>query len=175
MSHRLRLGLMFFSAGQRVPVEIGNRIIGHSSYNDHSGQHEFWFENVDAFKANGGQVIGGRYVWPRDMFEVFGNGTGNKPIPVMELVFEEAAQDEVVEKAAPVVIPPPLPDAPRVLAINGDTIEGVRAGRSIRLKDLAAEMNVPPDFLQDVIESDPRFAPIVAGWVRLKESQPQEA
>lgn len=43
------------------------------------------------------------------------------------------------------------------------------AGRKIRIKDFAVELDITPEELQPIIAKDPRYAPIAAGWVRLAD------
>lgn len=171
---KIRAGIFYFSAGQRVAVEVGSTIIGHTTLDPKTGQHTFWFPSVADFEKK-----------RKDLFEA--NNPLYKPIPCFEelpLPGPTAIEKPVVTPAVvnPLIAarnamapqlppPPPLPEGPT--QEEKDFVFGHLAGRKPRMQDFAAELNMEPAKLKTIIENDPRFAPIVGGWIRAAE-QPTE-
>lgn len=85
----------------------------------------------------------------------------------LQFGFNRYKPDPVATTTSTTSTPPPIQtDEMRALA---DKIAGVVGERSIRLKDLAAELGATPEDIRPLIEADPRFAPIPsAQWVKLK-------
>lgn len=176
---KIKVGVVYRSAGQRVDVEAGHKRIGMTSHDVTTGQQTYWFKDGEFDRVK------------FDLFEM--SSPLAKPVPVFRLVEDEVVpvvvtapvtEDEqetfvpvpktlvteptaATEIPAPVTIPPPPPAAPATLA---DDIFTALAGRKIRVKDFAAELGLSPEILHDTVSADPRFATITAGWVRAAES-----
>lgn len=203
---KIRVGLLYYSAGQRIVVEAGFQTIGHTVASAKYGQQIFWFSSVAMFEK-----------YRKDIFE--SPMALNKPVPVFEVLEGEqkvdfagvrkllqglmvwlknaspedtatvdvgtgevkALETVVVKQQAPAVtpvaaqapvppafLPPLLPPAPVAAAMPSlEEIFTKHAGRNIRIKEFATELGVDSDALQAVIESDPRYAPMMGGWVRV--------
>lgn len=188
---KIRAGVFYFSAGQRVAVEVGATIIGHTSQNA-KGNQVYWFKSVADFER-----------LRKDLFEA--TNPLYKPIPCFEVLtgMEGALENiqaiaklqEAVEKLGfyvgwtssgePVVSPKKespiaaarasmapvaeLPPPPPLPEKSPDEIFAALAGRKPRIQEFAAELNMDPARLKTLIEADPRYAPIVGGWVRTAE------
>lgn len=182
---RFRVGLCFYSAGQRVAVEAGlGPALGHTSHSEKYGQQVFWFKSVAEFEK-----------YRQDIFEA--RNAFHRPVPVVEMLDEQppepktappvaapslqavasfetakAAMNPAFAPPAPLPPPPPLPGTAPTLPTVADPLEAeaifkFHAGRKIRIKEFAAELNCSPEYLEPIIKNDPRYAPIVGGWVRL--------
>lgn len=160
---KFRAGLLYYSAGQRVIVEAGFSPIGHTSLCPKTGQQVYWFKSLAEFER-----------YKKDIFE---NTAGiHRPVPLFEPIGETVAV-EAVEVEAVVPPPPPAPPAPEEAPSNNDISQikdrvfQAHANRTIRIKDFAAELGIDAETLKTIIESDSRYAPLAAGWVRRAESQ----
>ena len=164
---KIKVGVVYRSAGQRVDVEAGHKRLGRTSHDVSTGQQTFWFPDVETFERV-------KY----DLFECASPLA--KPVPIFRLVDETAPPPPpFVDEHAPVVVvedepepefvPTPTP-APVPTGSLADDIFTALAGRKIRVKDFAAELGLTPEMVHDTVSADPRFATITAGWVRAAES-----
>lgn len=182
---KIRVGLMYDSAGQRVAVEAGYATIGHTSHDPKLGKHVFWFPNLASFEK-----------YKKAIFE---NMSFNKPVPILDigvadntlqldqtqvrglmqtlmhfmqqaqpgdkcmLNFENGIVTPVLVAAVKNKFAPP-PPPPSMSETDG--VFQALAGRKIRINDFATELGKETEALKTIINGDSRFAPIVGGWVR---------
>lgn len=184
---RLRIGVTYFSAGYKVCVEKGHQTIGHTSQDPLTGEQTFFWPSEAAFVKDGGKIVGNRVIWPKEMFEVFGN-MGVRAVPTVELldVGKEPAPTTQTGSGAgisseaapawfpPVSLPPPPPPPPveGIPQVLKDDVCAALGGRKLRTKDFATELGMSHEKLLEIIDGDERYLPIHGGWLR-RSTQPE--
>lgn len=76
MADKFQIGIMFDSAGQRMPLEAGMRTIGYTSHDVQLGKQVYWFPTIADFERQ-----------KKDIFET--NYALCKPVPVMREIAQE--------------------------------------------------------------------------------------
>lgn len=189
---RFRIGVTYFNAGYKVQVEKGYHCIGHTSQDPLTGEQVFFWPSEATFVKDGGKVIGNRVVWPKEIFEVFGN-MGVRAVPTLELlepvkpatqtgsgagISSEAAPAWFPPVALPVFPPPPppppMPEAMAVPQTLKDDVCAALGGRKLRTKDFAVELGMSHEKLLEIVNGDERYLPIQGGWLR-RSTQPEMA
>lgn len=77
---RIRVGIVYFSGGQRVTVERGYTIVGYTSYDDTTAQQTYWFPDLKTFAEQA-----------KDIFESAAAHT--RPIPVFQVLPDQPEDD----------------------------------------------------------------------------------